>query len=288
MEMRKKNWKLRTLVLARSWYVWVFPVFALTMCAWLVKDYYETKGSTIRVVFEEATNLQPEKTKVKFKGVTIGTVKNVFLSEDNKKVVAEVVLTREAKRFAMRGTKYWVVTPKINLQGVSGLETLLSGSYITAEPAAQEGDQVDEFIAQDQPEDLETENTSSYILQTNNVEAVSVGDGVSFRGIKVGSVTKVVLTKDARNVLVQINIENRYTRIVRTNTLFWRKPGIYAKLGLFGSEIKINSLDTIMNSGVELFTPDDPGPMAKNRQQFALLAQPPKGWEKWNPNLSLN
>lgn len=286
--MYKNSLKLRLLSLARSWYVWLFPFFALAMCGWLIKDYYEQKGSTIEVVFDEATNLQPEKTKVKFKGVIIGTVKNVKLSEDNQKVVAQVLLIREAKRFAMNGTKYWIVTPKINFQGVSGLDTLLSGSYISAEPPAHDGEQIERFVAQDQPDNVDITNTSTYILETNNAEAISVGDSVSFRGLKVGSVTKTVLTKDARTVLVQINIENRYARTIRTNTLFWKKPAIYAKFGLLGGEVKINSFDTLMNSGIEFFTPDEAGSMAKNRQKFTLASAPPKGWEKWNPNLSLN
>lgn len=286
--MYKNSLKLRFLSIARSWYVWLFPVFALAMCAWLVKDYYEQKGSTIEIVFDEATNLQPEKTKVKFKGVTIGTVKNVSLSEDNQKVIASVVLIREAKRFAMDGTKYWIVTPKINLQGVSGLDTLLTGSYIAAEPTAKESEQVERFVAQEMPDEIDTANTSAYILETDNVEAISVGDSVSFRGLKVGSVTRTMLTREARSVLVQINVENKYARTIRTNTVFWKKPAVYAKFGLFGGEFKINSFDTIMNSGIEFVTPDGAGAMAKHRHKFILASGPPKGSEKWSPNLSLN
>jgi paraquat-inducible protein B len=284
-----RNTQLRFISIAKKWYVWLFPAFALVMCAWLFMDYYQQKGSTIEIVFTEASNLQPEKTKVKFKGVTIGTVTSVTLSEDFQNVVAKVVLTREAKRFAMRGAKYWVVIPKFSFQGISGLETLFSGSYIAASPPAEEAEHVDRFLAQDPPEDVDDgDGTSAYLLTTNNIEAVGVGDKVTFRGMKVGAVTKAILAKDSRTVHLQINVENRYAKIVRTNTMFWQKAGIYAKLGLFGSEIKINSLDTMMNSGVELFTPDNPGPMAKNRAQFELLPSPPKGWQKWNPALTYN
>jgi len=73
--------------------------------------------------------------------------------------------------------------------------------------------------------------------------------------------------------------------LVRTNTAFWRKVGIQAKLGLFGSEVKVNSLDSIMRGGIELFTPDPPAPVAKANHKFTLLAAPPKDYEKWNPVL---
>ncbi len=61
--------------------------------------------------------------------------------------------------------------------------------------------------------------------------------------------------------------------------------GIQAKLGLFGSEIKVNSLDSIMNGGIELATPNAPAPMAKAMQKFMLENAPPKEYEKWNPKL---
>jgi paraquat-inducible protein B len=87
---------------------------------------------------------------------------------------------------------------------------------------------------------------------------------------------------------VQINIENKYGRLIRTNTVFWRKVAVQAKLGLFNSELKINSLDSILHGGIDFSTPEPVGPIAKARTRFGLEQAPPKDSSNWNPILGWN
>jgi len=174
----------------------------------------------------------------------------------------------------------------VNFQGVSGLETLFEGTYIAVLPGPTEDDDQYDFKGQvgaDSTDPLE--DTTTYWLETSNAGSLSAGDAVTFRGLKVGSVTKVELSKDSRLISVQINLQNKYVKLVRTNTVFWRKVAVQAKLGLFNSELKIGSLDSILHGGIDLFTPDEAGPMAKAHAKFDLLELPPKGYEKWNPKL---
>ncbi len=103
--------------------------------------------------------------------------------------------------------------------------------------------------------------------------------------VLVGSVTKLILTKDSQTVLAQINIENKYVKLIRTNTVFWRKVGVQAKLGLLNASLKISSMDSLMKGGIDFFTPDNVGPIAKAQTKLPLVAAPPKDWEKWNPKL---
>lgn len=272
--------------LRSGWYIWLFPVLALAITFTMISKYYEQQGPTLLISFADAANIEPEKTQVRFRGVTIGTVKEVKISNDNKNVIAKVLLLREAQQFAVTGTKFWIVSPKVNIQGISGLETLFQGAYIAVQPGSPENEVAHEFKGQMTSDITDPlENTSTYLLETGNAESVGTNDNVSFRGLNVGTVTAVSLSKTAQTVLVQINIQNKYVNLVRTNTAFWRKVGIQAKLGLFGSEVKVNSLDSIMRGGIELFTPDPPAPVAKANHKFTLLAAPPKDYEKWNPVL---
>ncbi|MBL7544527.1 MAG: MCE family protein [Bdellovibrionaceae bacterium] len=269
-----------------TWALWLFPVLALAICGWLFYDTFQKRGPTIKIMFNDASGLQAEKTQVRFRGVAIGYVKNIVISEDTKDVVATVALQKEAAQFATAGTKFWMVSPQVTFNGISGLETILEGAYIAAHPGKVGAEERKEFTASTSSEDADsTENTSSYYLEASNVESIGVGDSVTFRGIDVGSVTKVTLNKTAQIAIVQINILNKYTRLVRNNTVFWRKVGIQADLGLFGSKVKINSLESIMKGGIEFFSPDQVEPKAKAGSRFALNASAPKGSEKWNPVL---
>lgn len=269
------------------WYIWLFPLFALIITGSMIKKYFEDKGPTISISFPDAANIEPEKTQVRFRGISIGTVKSVKISEDTKNVLVHVLLKKEASEFAVKGSKFWIVSPKVNIQGISGLETLFQGVYIAVQPGPLDGEHDEDFKGQMTLEVADPlENTSPFLIETASAESINPGDPISYRGLNVGTVTSVNLSKSSQTVLVQINIQNKYARLVRVNTGFSRKVGIQAKLGLFGSEVKVNSLDSIMRGGIELFTPDPPGDAAKANHKFALLPAPPKNYEKWNPVLN--
>lgn len=266
------------------WYVWLFPLFAVLISGWLLVQYVTNLGPEIEISFDDGNGIEAEKTRLSYRGVTIGTVTGVTLSENQKKVLVQARLQKDAKKFAEEGAKYWIVTPKVSIQGITGLETLIEGPYIAAQPG--DGEEKTEFQGK---QESETEDplvdTVAYRLETPNAESINPGDNVSFRGMNVGTVTKVTLSKTAQTLLVQINLQSKYARLVRTNTQFWRKVGVQAKLGLFKSELKINSLETLLRGGIELFTPEPAGEIAKYGHKFPLQPAAPKDYQKWNPSL---
>lgn len=268
------------------WYAWLFPLIAIAISVVLLQNYLQEKGTVIKILFTDASGIQAEKTRVRYRGVSIGTVRDVYLSADMNDGVAEVVLRKEAAHFAVEGSKFNLVTPKVNFQGISGLETIFAGSHITATPGNPEGKPKTEFTGQtDTNTSNVPEDTTYYIIETGNVESLNPGDSVSFRGLKVGTITKLNLAKGSQFVNVQVNIENRYVKLIRTNSFFWKKVGVHAKLSLFKSEFKMNSLDSIVNSGIEFSTPGNPGPIAKAGTRFTLLSAAPKEFETWSPKL---
>jgi paraquat-inducible protein B len=269
-----------------NWAFWFFPALALAISLWLFYDSYQKRGPTISIYLDDANGLQAEKTQVRYRGVTIGTVQKITIADDAKNVSVVVQLLKEAERFATAGSKFWIVSPKISMSGITGLETLVEGTYIAALPGKPSAEEQTEFYSLPNSEIKDSlESTSTFYLESPNVESVSSGDSITFRGLIIGNVTKVTLNKSAQLAVVQINIQNKYLRLIRTNTVFWRKVGIQADLGLFGSKVKINSLDSIMRGGIDLFTPDPPGERAHYGARFALHATAPKGYEKWNPVL---
>ncbi len=275
--------------LRNSWYVWLFPAFAIFLTAYLFLDHYRKQGPVIKISFNESAGLQAEKTKIRYRGVVIGSVTKIEIAEDFENVVVSAKLIKEAEKFASSGAKFWIVKPKVDFQGISGLETLFEGTYISAEPGKKNEDFKDEFQGQLRDEsNVSTDDTVSYYLETPSVESINPGDSVIFRGLNIGTVSKINLAKSGQSIIVQINIQNKYVRLIRTNTVFWRKAGIQAKLGLFNSEIKINSLESILKGGIDVFTPNNPGVIANAQSSFNLLDKPPKDYEKWNPKLEKN
>ncbi|CAN5503871.1 hypothetical protein BH10BDE1_BH10BDE1_12700 [soil metagenome] len=271
--------------LKAGWYIWLFPVIAVALSGWMLYDYYKQQGARIYISFDDAGSLQAEKTTVRFRGVPIGTVQDITISSDRKDIVAEILLRKDASGFAVEGSKFSLVTPKVGFGGISGLDTLFEGAYIAVLPGKADAGEKYDFVGQAQSATDPLDDTSPYIIETENAESIGVGAAVSFRGIKIGSVTKAHVANGGQLVNLQINVDNKYTSLVRTNTSFWRKVGVQAKLGLFGSSIKVNSLESIMAGGLELGTPIPAGPMAKAHQKFILIPAAPKDLAKWNPEL---
>ncbi|WII72605.1 MlaD family protein [Bdellovibrio sp. 22V] len=270
-----------------NWFVWLFPLFAIGISAWLFVEYLDERGPMIKISFDDGASIQPDKTYIRFRGVPIGVVKKIEISDDRKSVIAYARLKKAAAVFAVEGSRFWLVAPKVTLQGVSGLETLTEGTYIAVQPG-DSGNRIKKYFKGKEDSDTKDplEDTVSYFLESPNVDSLNDGDSVTFRGLRVGSITKVSLNKTGQLAIVQINVPYKYVRLIRTNTVFWKKVAVQARLGIFKSELKINSFESILHGGVELFTPETPGEIAKAQSKFPLLAAPPKDWEKWNPKLT--
>lgn len=267
------------------WYLWLFPLFAVLISGWLFAEFFKERGPMIQILFQDASSLQPEKTKVRYRGVEIGLVKEVVLSKDMKSVVARIRLHRDAKQFAVEGSQFWIVMPKVGVQGITGLETIFDGTYISVSPGSENSQPKYQFIALANVETQQgLEETVPFLLENPYAGSLSVGDPILFRGLRIGSITSVELSKNAQKIIAQMNIDKKYTRLIRSNTIFWRKLAVEANLGLFNSELKLGSLDSLLNGGIECFTPTEIGERAKARTAFILREKAPKEVVSWHPS----
>lgn len=278
----------RLIFLKDKWVLWLFPTIAFVVMVALFYSHYHNLGPSIFIEFEDGAGIEAGKTPVKYRGIVIGQVVDVALTVNAKGVLAEVQLDRSAARFAVEGTMFWIVTPQVGLQGVTGLDTLMQGVYITVMPPGDPSNVTKIiFKASPAPDNVEDiENTSTYILETGYAESIQAGDGIYFRGVKVGTVSRVILSKNRQQVLIYAHIENRYASTVRKNTVFWRKSAVHANFGLFsGAQVDISSMESLMKGGIEYFSPTKLEPKAKWGEHFKLNAKAPEDFDKWNPSV---
>mgnify|MGYP000971799117 CR=1 FL=1 len=76
--------------------IWIIPIAAIAIGAWLAYDTYSKRGPTITITFDTAEGLQPGQSQLKFKDIVFGTVQGVALTPDNRRVVVTVATNREA------------------------------------------------------------------------------------------------------------------------------------------------------------------------------------------------
>lgn len=268
--------------------IWVVPIIALLIAGWLIYTTYSSKGPDITITFKDGSGLIEGKTELQYLGVKVGIVNEVDLSNLTN-VVVKASLDKSAAGLATEGTSFWVVRPEISLAGVRGLDTLISGPYITMVPGKGGTPQKTFTGLPGQPAAGPNEPGLNIVLQAEKLASLKNGDPIYYREFKVGEVDQVSIASDAKTVHIHVHILNKYENLVRENTKFWNASGIGMSLGLFGAKIKTESLQSILSGGVSFATPpnDEMGGNVADGTVFKLYDDPEDEWSKWSPSISL-
>src|SRR5690349_9760094 len=253
--------------------IWLVPVLAALVGLSLVVHAWLQAGPDITLTFQTAAGREAGKTPVKYKNVVIGKVTSLDLSEDRKRVRVKVALNKSAASFATKGTRYWVVRPRIGLGGVSGVDTLLSGAFIGADVGDSKDDQYDFKGLESPPAVLHGAPGKSYVLHTDDLGSLDTGSPVYYRRIQVGRVVSYTLDKDGKGVSLRIFVDGPNDRYVTRDTRFWNASGVDVSLGANGLKLNTQSLATVIAGGVafgEPKGPHDSAPAAEDAD-FALF-----------------
>jgi len=265
--------------------VWVVPIIAAVVAGWLVYKHVSVIGPEITITFSDGGGLRVGQTPLKYRGVTIGEVSGVELTEDHKRVLVRARLIRSAAPVAVEGTTFWIVRPQVGWGTVTGLNTVLSGPEIQVLPGT--GEPKVEFKGLDSaPVGLETPGLK-LVLRAERPMALRASSPIYYRGVEVGTVQKIDLSPGSTSADVQVLIFHRYAPLVREGSSFWNVSGINVKGSLLkGIEVDFESLRALVAGGVEFASP--PGTArAKAGTVFFLHEQPKKEWLGWAPKIPL-
>lgn len=251
--------------------VWIVPLIALLVGLVLLFNAVNSRGPEITISFKTAEGLEAGQTKIKYKDVDIGQVESISLSKDRAKVLAKVLLNKDAEVFTAKDTRFWVVKPRLDSSGVSGLSTLLSGAYIAAD-AGESEEYIDTFIGlETQPIVTRDDSGKQFILHAKDIGSLDIGSPVYYRHIKVGRVAAFNLDADGRGVNLRIFIDEPYTKFVGSNTRFWHASGVDLEFNASGLKLNTQSLMTLAIGGLEFRSiGDEPGPLANENTIFSL------------------
>lgn len=248
------------------------------------------KGAMITIKVDRADGLRAG-TPIRFKGLDVGKIENVDLSDDLQSVLLTARITEVPERIARVGSQFWVVKPELGLIKTSNLETLVTGQYVEVQPAAKNLGPQKNFVALPAaPETAKQEAGLSLVLSAARRGSLKPGVPVTYREITVGKVTGYELGQTADRVLIHILIEPKYAPLVRSGTRFWNTSGFDFDVGLFkGATVRTESLETMIQGGVAFATPDGDrmGSAARPEQTFALFDKFEEEWLTWAPKISL-
>ncbi|MEH6466737.1 MAG: intermembrane transport protein PqiB [Porticoccus sp.] len=252
--------------------VWIVPLVALVIGLSMGIHDFMTRGPTITIDFKTAEGLQGGKTKVRMLNVDIGIVESVALKENMSGVTATVKLGPEARPLLREDSRFWVVRARIGAGGVSGLSTLVGGTYIEmASGTGSVGQR--KFVGLEEPPQTPLDAPGMRLtLFSKRAGSLSVGESVVYRGYSVGRIEAMKFDEERRQVRYDIFVDAPFHKLINSNTRFWNASGISLKVSTEGVEVDIGSMDTLLLGGVAFDAPPGlmPGRSVENGREYPL------------------
>lgn len=237
--------------------IWVLPLIALLIGGWLGWRAYNEAGIEIQVMFPSGDGIQPGKTEVIFKGMPIGKVIALELDDSGERrgVRATIEMDKRVAPQLRTNTRFWLVKPSVSMAGITGLETLVSGNYISASPG--DGEPTLKFTALTEPPPMADDAPGLHLtLKAERLGSLNRDSPVFYKQIQVGRVKSYALMEEQNQIEVKVFIEPEFASLVRKHTRFWNASGVSIDAGLSGVKVRTESLASIVAGGIAFATPE--------------------------------
>ena len=249
---------------------WLLPFIALCIGAVLFFQIVQEQGISIRITFSSGDGIVAGKTQIRYQGLQIGVVKKVNFTNDLQKVDVVANIYPEAKSVLRKNTKFWLVKPSASLAGISGLDALVSGNYITLQPG--DGDSEHKFVAETEGPIAQLNPGDLLIhLVSEDLGSISIGASIYYKKMPVGKIYDYHFTEDGKKVEIDVVIDKPYAKFVKKDSRFWNISGISANLGVSGLNVNMDSLNSVVQGAVAFDSPNESAKADMN-EKYTLYA----------------
>jgi paraquat-inducible protein B len=262
--------------------VWLIPLVAAVIGAWMAVKAFTQRGPTITITFQSAEGLEAGQTRIRYMDVEVGKVTDLSLSPDFSKVVVTAELTQAAKPLLSENSRFWVVRASIGTNGISGLGTLVSGAYIGMDPGPHSR-MSQAFKGLDVAPPLPPHLPGELIeLRADQLGSLNLGSPVTFRQVHVGEVAGFDLDPEGRSVLIKVLVHAPYLALIHRDTRFWNSGGVDLTLDANGLRLRTDSLVQLVLGGIAFENPLKPEPelAIPEGQPFTLYPNRDQAYEK--------
>jgi len=252
--------------------IWIIPLIALLVGIWMLYQYQANVGPTIYIKMPHAEGIIAGKTEIKVRSVKIGQIDAIRLSDSQDSVIARAQIDKNYNELLTDDAKIWVVKPRIDETGISGMSTLLSGVYLEFSPG--ESKKLKErFVLQDEPALIGKDvKGGRFQLLSYNAEVLEVSTGIFFKNYKIGQIETATFDWKNQAMKYGIFINEPYQNLITLNSIFWVNAGIEIDLSADGINISTGSLSKLLKGGISVGLPEQqaPGGLAQDGHNFSL------------------
>lgn len=251
--------------------IWLVPIVALVVVMGVAWNAYAGRGTLISVAFKDATGIMPGETLLKFREITVGKVETVRFSEDLSHVVVNVRVDKDLSEYIDNEAEFWIVRPQVTAQGISRIDTVLTGAFIEGHWDDKIGEKQTRFEGLDRaPLSGLGQPGTWVVLSSPDAKGMSDGAPVMFRGLPVGRMQNLRLSEHDESVLSDVFIAAPHDARLSSSTVFWNTSGFSVSLGTQGVSLNVGSLASLLQGGAEFATLASGGEPVEQGHIFAL------------------
>jgi paraquat-inducible protein B len=229
-------------------------------------------SNPVRIDFDNGQGLIAGQTELRYLGIPVGIVEVVRLAQ--QKVEATVRFQPGYDFLRKEGSEFSIVRPEIDLQGVHGIETLISGVYISCAPG-NGSDYAECFNAVPPAATVLLNEPGLEILIESPRTKIDAGAPVTYNNTPVGEVIAKTLSQDGKLIILTARIRDEHKNLVRSNSIFWDDTTVQAKIGFL--KVRINTPTVLDPNGrISFHTPDTDGSPVEKGTVFQLRSDPPR------------
>ncbi len=257
--------------------IWVIPAAGLALAGYLAVTFLADRGPEVTVTFAAADGISAG-TKVSHKSVDLGTVTRLTLAADLSHVDASVRMTRDAKPYLTNKARFWVVRPQISGGTVSGLSTILSGSFIEMDPGGEGGTAQRAFKALDAPPGFRSDEPgTTFKLRGTTIASLTSGTPVFYRDVLVGEALGYAISEGTPEIIGEVFVRAPFDKRVRSGSVWWQASGVETVWEQLGLRVEVPSVQAALSGGLAFNVP--PGspdyPPAAAETVFPLFLDQP-------------
>ncbi|MBK8102803.1 MAG: MCE family protein [Cellvibrionales bacterium] len=226
----------------------------------LYQDYEAAETSTfVNVRFSSAEGLAKNVTRVMYKGIPVGKLRDVWYRNKDDAVIGRFGIDPRFESFITDKTRFWMVRPQFSVTGITGLDALTSGgAYLAFTPDTTGNPAQDhEFLTASGPDAMDYSEPGLHLrLTAPTAGSVSNGAPVYYREFVVGIVQNSELEHE--QVAVHVLVRPEYRHLVNSSSRFWNVSGIHANASLQkGIQIQTSSMVSMLAGGIAFDTPNE-------------------------------
>lgn len=232
-------------------------------------------GPAVHISFSDGLGIRPGITELRYLGVPVGLVESVNLDNDSRKVETTVRFMSGHENLQKEGSSFTLIRPRISLEGISGLESLIGGVYIECAPGT--GPQCSTqfvgctFADANGGFDGAVEQGMTVTLHAKEIPTIGKGAPVLLRGIVVGKIQDKTFDDQNYPVLTLV-IRKEFAGTLTRNARFWRVPATSVQAGPGVLNVDVAGVEALWQGGVAFEAFGLPGDPVKSGESFELFA----------------